>query len=574
MTPNKDQDTPAQPTSRKGRAGGHWLLWGGALIFLVLLLGLGGVYLRLMQGPLTLPPALQSRILAQIQAGMPQSDLSLRDVSIALDETGHRAVVVIDQIELRDTAGLRAAFPQLSFIFNGGALLRGQIVPIRAEMRGASLLLERDETGGIDLAFATNQEAARADLAETMAGFDRMFSDPRFAQFEHATGREITISLRDAVTGRALIIENGQMRLARQGADLVLGVSAGLETAQGVGRISLIATRDGVARKTELRINFNDIAAGEISLASPALRWLDLLSAPLSGSIATELRDAQGVGDLDVRLDLGAGELALEGAAQPLPFGGITTEFRYDADQGRLDLDRLTVDARDLDFSATGTAMISPDGTDITTELALRDIMINPRDQFDAGLMFPQGEAAFDLTLGAEPRLDLTRAVIRAEGFDLLAQGHAIARPDGMAVDVTAQVATMNMRDVLTYWPLDALPNTRDWIDRNLHQGRARDHVAHICPAPRCRPRECGCHLRYDGLDLSPLRDMPPLRNLSGRFTLRAAPDHHRRARGGAGSHGGRCCRAECALRGRAIRARANLRRNWIWRLQGVFPIF
>lgn len=519
MTRRTDQDAPDQPAARQGR-GLRWLLWAGAVTLLLLIFGFGGVYLRLMQGPLSLPPALQARILAQMQAGMPQNDLSLRDVSIALDETGHRAVVVIDQIEMRDAAGLRAAFPQLSFIFDGGALLRGQVLPIRAEMRGASLLLERDETGGIDLAFASNQDAARADLAETMAGFDRMFSDPRFAQFEQATGREITISLRDAATGRALLIENGQMRLARQGADLVLGVSAGLETAQGAGRISLIATRDGVARETELRLNFQDIAAGEISLASPALRWLDLLSAPLSGSIATQLRDAQGVGDLDVRLDLGAGELALEGTAQPLPFSRIATEFRYDADQGQLDLDRLVVDARDLDFSATGSAMISPDGTDISTTLALRDIMINPRDQFDAALMFSQGEAAFDLTLGAEPRLDLTRVLIRAEGFDLLAQGHAESRANGTAVDVTAQIAAMEMRDVLTYWPVDALPKTRDWIDRNLHQGQARDLAAHITKTPNAARATVNVTFAYDGLDLSPLRDMPPLRDMSGVFAL------------------------------------------------------
>ncbi len=497
-------------------------------LFVTISAVLGGFYLRLSQGPVSLPTAWQARIIAQMQAGMVRDELSIADMSIALDETGRQALLVITDVTVRDETGLRAAFPQLGFYFDAGALLMGQIFPIRAEMRGASLLLERDPTGGIDLAFTTNQDAARADLAQTMAAFDRMFADPRFANFQEAIGREITISLRDATTGRALSIENGQMRLARQGQDLVLAVTAGLEAhAEGVadqaGRLSFVATRTDAARETELRLQFQGIPANNLSVASPAFRWLDLISAPLSGSLSTKLRDAEGVGDLEARLDLGPGELALEGAERPLSFSEISARFRYEAATGRAALDELLVDARDLDFTATGDALISPDGTQIDATLDLNDLLVNPNAMFEAPLLFSQGRSEFRISLGEEPRLDLDRVLIRTDAYELTLAGYGVARSDGTELAIDGSIAQMVLRDALIYWPNEFVSKTRDWIDRNLHEGQAQNLVLSLRKAPQDARAQAALGFDFSALALSPIRDMPPLRDLQGQLRLEGA---------------------------------------------------
>jgi hypothetical protein len=124
-------------------------------------------------------------------------------------------------------------------------------------------------------------------LPETMARLDAMFAAPAFDALQEVTATGLQLSMADAMTGQTMRIQDATARLTRRAGQLTLTVGGALEGS----RDSRSRHRDPAPRaeaETEIAGVFRDLAARDLATVSPALAWLDLMRAPISGRLALQ----------------------------------------------------------------------------------------------------------------------------------------------------------------------------------------------------------------------------------------------------------------------------------------------
>jgi len=405
MTPDADTAAPRRVARRRRwpRALRAALL---AVAVLVLLVGAGTA--RLFWAPVGLPAPVEARIEAALDNAMQMHRVALGEIAISVEE-GRSLALSLSDITLTDPDGaIRAAFPALQVWIAPAALLQGKIRPTRIEVADAGLRLSRDETGQLDLQLI--QGGFTLSLDETLERIDRMFAASDFVDLQSVTGTGLNVAMADEMTGQVMRVREAAMRLERKNGAVTLTLAGGLEGTRDA-RLDLAITRDAPAARTDIGMNFTNLSARDLSTAPPALAWLDLLRAPLSGRLVTRLEDDGSIGDLSGTLEIGAGQFSIEGADALLSINAMAADFSYRSDTQRIGFERLEVDAPELRFSAEGHADVAPDGTVFTGQFRLSGIEADPRELFAAPLALDSG--VIDLRLTLEPTLliDIGQAV-------------------------------------------------------------------------------------------------------------------------------------------------------------------
>jgi hypothetical protein len=203
----------------------------------------------------------------------------------------------------------------------------------------------------------------------------------------------------DAMTGQTMRIQDATARLTRRAGQLTLTVGGALEGSRD-SRMDIAILRRAAEAETEIATVFRDLAARDLATVSPALAWLDLMRAPISGRLALQLGDDGTVGDLEARLDIGAGRVWLGQDSAPLGFDRIGADMLYDPVTRRLTFSALRLDAPELRFTAEGHADVAADGTSFVSQFRLSGIEAQPE-----GLDTPRAieGATLDLRLTLMP---------------------------------------------------------------------------------------------------------------------------------------------------------------------------
>ena len=124
-------------------------------LLLVLALSIAGLVWRLEQGPITLPwLARQAEIAANQALAGQKVNIAEASISWAGWREGHRSPIAVAFADIRladKDDGLIAALPRVDASISAGGLLRGHIALRALELRGLSLLANRDAAGGLTL---------------------------------------------------------------------------------------------------------------------------------------------------------------------------------------------------------------------------------------------------------------------------------------------------------------------------------------------------------------------------------------------------------------------------------------
>jgi hypothetical protein len=163
---------------------------------------------------------------------------------------------------------------------------------------------------------------------------------------------------------------------------LTLTVGGALEGSRD-SRMDIAILRRAEDAETEIATVFRDLAARDLATVSPALAWLDLMRAPISGRLALQLGDDGTVGDLEARLDIGQGRVWLGQDSTPLGFDRIGADMLYDPGTRRLTFSALRLDAPALRFAAEGYADVAADGSSFVSQFRLSGIEAQPEGLFD-----------------------------------------------------------------------------------------------------------------------------------------------------------------------------------------------
>lgn len=511
--PNEQTDKPR----RKWRVA-RFVVAGVLALLALVAVGLAVLFWRLGEGPLSLPQALQDRIEAQIDGSMSASSVTLSDISLAMVDGSRRPRFRLSDVELRDEAGVRAVFPELSVTFDGAALLRRQLRPIQVVIDGAALTVSRDTQGQFDLALANSDDATSLDLEESLARIDAMFASPVFERLENVEGRDLSIALQDDITGQVIRASNGSLGLDRKGPVLTLRVRGDIAGTLDAS-LAFAVTRNPVTQATDMRLQFDDMSSRDLATTTPALAWLDLLRAPISGAMITRLSDDGTVGDLSGSLRVGEGELTPNDTIAPLPFDALDVYFDFDADAGRLSFTEFALASPALSVTATGHADLVEAENSFIGQFQLAEITTNPLGLYDSPLQLDGGAADIRLSLSPNMRLEIGQAVLFKDDLRVQASGVIEALQDGFAIALDASLPETNPQEVLAFWPRVALERSRIWVEENVLDGVISNVEFALRHAPDADPIEV---LRFDFAQATSglARGFPPMEGGAGYLSM------------------------------------------------------
>ncbi|MBL4927911.1 YhdP family protein [Fuscibacter oryzae] len=528
-------DPPERPVSPRPRKRHRTGL--GLRIFLVLLAflvvvagyGLTGRPIRL---PVWAVAEVESRLNAMVGPVMPDSSVAIGGMEVAVDDDWVPRIRLDDLRLLKPDGAALLALPELRMSLDPAALLRGRLQPQSLLLSGARISVRRDAQGQYDFAFGGGGAVPQiTSFAQLFDLADKAMAQPAAASLKSVEAEALTLRLTDDRTGRVWELGDGRMTVENRPDALAAELGVTASGAEGVaGRATLTLVTQKKSDEARLEARFDGISAPDLASLAPVLAPLGALDAPISGRLATTLRSA-GLSALEGELNIGAGALRPTPAAQPVLFTDARIVLHLDPDHGRLVMDDLAVDGPALKLQADGQTylldaagqrMLGPLGAMLPetflTQIRFRDVKIDPEGLFQEPAQFSAG--ALDLRLRVNPfRVEVGQLALAEDDRRLLARGVASADAQGWTASFDLSLNKIAHDKLVALWPVRLVPKTREWVQKNILQGKLFDVKAALRILPGQEPR---LHLGYsfENADVRFVPSLPPIREGYGYATI------------------------------------------------------
>ncbi|MFK7753266.1 MAG: AsmA-like C-terminal region-containing protein [Sedimentitalea sp.] len=483
-----------------------------------------GLYV-LMGQTLRVPDWLRGQIETRIESNLGGLQLGFGDMRIVLRDGGRPRVALRD-VDLSGPNGqviasLRDAEASLAL----RPLLRGQVQPKRITLQGALATVRRDRNGQLSLFFGQQQAQMGTAMspADMVQMINSVLEQPNLEAFVGGDLAALTLRYEDVRQGRAWTLDGGSLRLTREGGDL--RISGGFSVLSGADYASFVevnyASQIG-GQAAEFGVSVRDVDARDLAGHALALGWLEVVRAPISGALRGAMRADGTLGSLSATLQMAAGAIQPTDGSRPIPFDAARSYFSFAPDTQMLTLDELSVTSPWGQGVADGRVHLGakPDGTlgDLTGQIALSGLSVNPDGFYDTPLQIASGLADFQLKLNPfRLRLGQVHAVVDDSNVHL--SGTLGADRDGWSLDLDAAIDTMLPAQLLALWPDSFAKGARKWLARNLSGGRLMGLELALRTRPDTRAN-IHASFDYDNAEVRFLRTMPPIRNAAGHASL------------------------------------------------------
>ncbi|GAA6162473.1 AsmA-like C-terminal region-containing protein [Pelagimonas sp. KU-00592-HH] len=474
--------------------------------------------------PITLPDWAKDRIEHELVERFPQLETTIGDILLVVDEgwvprIQARGITLSDP----DTGGV-VEVEEIETALSAGALGDMQIAPSSIRISGIYLIVRRLRDGAIDVAIGgagqsvdpINRQTQVPDIGRQIKA---VLSRDGLRSLDSVQLDSVTLRYEDVRAGKAWTIDGGQARLKRDGDDVSL--SANLVAVGARAYVSSLevtySTRFG-SDVADFGVTFEDMPSEDIASQTPALAWLDILRAPISGSLRASTDENGALGQTSIALQIGEGVVQPNDTVRPVPFEQAHTYLSYHPDTNSLILDELSIQANWLRAIAHGTAHLRdltqgvPE--EMVVQLQLDQLEVNPMLLEETPVSLDQSFADFRLQL--DPfELSLGQMVLRQGGQMLLLDGQLSTGEDNWEYALNGHMTATHPEAVLNLWPEQVKPKLRTWISENVHQMNMRD----INLAVRSRvaqPPSIYADFQFDDLTLRFMKALPVIKGGAG----------------------------------------------------------
>lgn len=471
------------------------------------------------------PDWLRQRVEARIERNLGGLQVEFGQIYMVVNH-GWRPRVGLRDVLLRKADGTvmaQLADAQVSLAMR--PLLSGQVQPKRISISGLFATLRRDARGDVALSLSSGQAPLRqaAGLPQLIEQFDGLLLKPALSALVEIETEALTLRYEDARHGRAWTLDGGHMRLSREGQDL--DIAGGFSVLSGRDYASTVEVNyrsvigDPAA---EFGILVSEVASEDIALQSPALGWLQVLRAPISGSLRGGVGSDGVILPFSSSLLIGTGVLQPTDQTLPIPFQGASLYVSYVPETQVLSFDELTVNSGWGAGTMVGEAHLSGVETgkltDLVAQLKFSDLRLNPKDMYGEPLELTGVTA--DLKLELNPfRLRLGEMLVQDGESSILISGALRAGAEGWDYDLTGHVDQVDVERIKQLWPEAAPPKPRKWVRENLWQGTARDVNLALRGRDGKKPFVY-LDLGFEDGVVQFQKNMPPLRNAVGQFSI------------------------------------------------------
>lgn len=498
-----------------------WVLRG---IFVLIVLMFLSVVMAVGQ-TIYAPEWLRQQVETRIEQNLGGLDLSFGDVSVIVNK-GWRPRVRLENLNLKDSEGRQII--QLSDVEATIAmlpLLTGQIQPERVQMNGAFITLRRGLDGNLTLAFDNFDRPVNSapNLAELIEEWDRVFLRPQFASLSSLELNGINLNYEDLRHQRAWTLDGGHIQVIL--AEESLRLATGFTLLSGGDTVSSIeANYTSKLGQTDafFGISVADLPAADIALQAPALAWMQVLRAPISGALRGSVDEAGTLGPVSATLQIGAGVLQPNDKTKPVPFKGARTYFTFDPLKSELDFDELSVDSAWGSASAEGKAYL--DGLEqgqlenLVGQFLFSSLNLNPAGLYEDPVSLDRVDIDFQMKLNPF-RFEVGQMNVVDQDQTLRLAGMLEAQPAGWKLDLDGQLDHTTPAHILSYWPPSLAEKPRLWVQKNLIEGQASNADLFLRVRPGVEPKVYG-NFDFSNAKVRFAKTLPPVVGAHGQANL------------------------------------------------------
>ncbi|MEP2717253.1 AsmA-like C-terminal region-containing protein [Pseudophaeobacter sp.] len=490
---------------------------------IVCFLGAGAIYFGI-GTKMDAPQWLRARLEARIAQDLNGLQLEFGDLNMVVSR-GWRPRVGMQDVVLRAADGsviVQLADAEISMAMR--PLLRGKIQPKRISLSGLYANLRR-ETGGIALSFTESGSPLRqaANLPQLIEQFDSQFELPALAALTEVSTDGVTLRYEDARIGRVWTLDGGHIQFDRR--DQSLTVSAGFSVLSGrqdVGAVEASYTSDIGDAAAKFGILVSDIASEDIAVQTPVLGWLEVLRAPISGSLRGGIASDGSLLPLSSGLQIGQGVIQPSPETLPIPIHSAHSYTTYYPGEQRLQFDELRLSSGWGSGTIVGNAELAgiSDGrlTDLVGQLEFTDLTLNPRGLYAEPQVF--AGVNVDFRLQPQPfRFQLGEMLIEHDDRQIRLNGEIQAGAEGWEYALDAQSDQLELAQIKALWPAGAAEKPRRWVLENIYQARAHE----VNFALRGKGREkpfYALDANFSGAEVKFQKHLPRVKDGAGHFSL------------------------------------------------------
>ncbi len=438
------------------------------------IMAIGVLQFMMTRGPLELP-RVQALVETRINDQLSEETLSIGSISLASGAQGSANRVILNDVTLRGSDGKSLiTVPEIRTDFSLMNLFRGTITPSEIEIVGTDLKLLRQMDGSIRLLRLSGADDTAFD-GDVFAQIDALFSRSELKKLKSIALRNTDVLVRDERSGHSWEITDSLLKLTREDGVLALRteVSVGVEAG---GKTDIIASAKHKlgSDDAEFTLQFFNSAPQDLADMVGALDWMRILETRVSGSLTATIARDGAVGALNGVLDLGQGRLRETPSSVPIEFDSAKVYFSYDKAKDRLEFAQLKVNTTAGAVTSEGYANLSRTAAGGVASMAgqfrFDNLLLNRPKEFADPLALDA--AALDFRVSFNP---LTVEVGSLTVFD----GDATYRIKGSSVAGLAfwensydiEVSNAQHDRVMAFWPLRAIPKTREWLAENVRAG-------------------------------------------------------------------------------------------------------
>jgi hypothetical protein len=496
----------------------------GILVVFVIVLAAG--LLSMVGRTMVAPDWVQSAFSERIEAAIPQLEVKFGQIEFTLDNNW------APQVRVRNVAVRNLQGEEIVAFSEAGAklalrpLARGDIKPKSISISGMFATLLRGSDGNMSLRGGSTLSAPSkeaANLPALIEQLDAAFELPELSALISAEIQALTLRYEDAQAGRVWVVDGGRVRLGRDRG--VLDLSADLAVLSGGSSVATLEanyTSELGDKRAEFGLNISEVSAQDIALQSPALTWLSLLRAPISGALRSGVMVDGTFAPLSATLQIGEGVVQPTDAAKPIPFSSARSYLTYNPKLQTIDFDELSIVSKWLTVSTEGQAVLRGLDAGVLDELVgqfqLSGIAVNPNDLYEKPILLDAADMDFQLKL--DPFLfKVGRMQVADQGKVLRLDGDLLADKDGWNFAANAQMDGIDLDRLLALWPENLAIPTRNWVNENLIAGNLTDLDVALRGGDDQRINTF-VSFNYDKADVQFMKTMPPVKGASGHATM------------------------------------------------------
>jgi len=462
------------------------------------------------------------KVIERVNMLMPTGRITFRKIELGLSDQ-FRPQIYLSDVALFDANNIPLAdLKRLQGDIALTPLLSGDFDLRRLEMVGAVLRLDRKSDGSFDLGFGAGSVDQAVSLASLMSDIDAFLDRDAVSRIEDISVQSVTVNYTDALSGQIWTGDGGSMRLVQDETSLLITSEVALLTGrQDLAALSLTLERDRATGEVEMAAIIEDAAAADIASQAPALSFLGVVDASLSGSLQATV-SADGLGPLFASLELSEGVLQPTLRTRPVAFSDARLILQFDPVAQRLSFQEVSVDSGWGQVKAAGSALFTAYNGAVPEEIIgqfqVTELRANPANVFQEARSIDAGD--FDFRLRLDPfTVDIGQALIR-DGDSLgVLTGQIAGRSEGWDVSLDARVDTLTPDRLMAFWPEVVTPGVRRWLDTNIVGGTFTD-VSAVLRARAGGGLELALTHFYEDASVRVMPNLPLVENARGAVQL------------------------------------------------------